>query len=60
MDTQTIKRLEGGVGSLATLIAAMTALNFRATGVGRGSSLSEQLRDCRSKRVNRRPKRTPY
>ncbi|MEN2747147.1 DNA N-6-adenine-methyltransferase [Sphingomonas sp. T9W2] len=51
VDTQTIKRLEGGVGSVATLIAAMTALNFRATGVGRGSSLSEQLRDCRSKRA---------
>jgi transcriptional regulator with XRE-family HTH domain len=51
VDAQTVKRLEGGVGSFATLVAAMTALNFRATGVGRGASLSEQLRDCRSKRA---------
>lgn len=36
---------------MATLGAAMTALNFRATGIGRGASLSEQLRDCRNKRA---------
>lgn len=51
MDAQTVKRLEGGVGSVATLVSVMTALDFRATGVGRGASLPEQLRDCQQKRV---------
>lgn len=36
--------MENGVGSTATLIEAMRALDFRLTGVGRGNSLPEQLR----------------
>lgn len=47
VDAQTIKRLESGVGSVATLTAAMTALDFRLTGLGSGKSLPEQLRDRR-------------
>ncbi|WP_082444441.1 MULTISPECIES: DNA N-6-adenine-methyltransferase [Sphingomonas] len=43
VDAQTIKRMENGVGSLATLVAAMSALDFRLTGVGPGKSLPEQL-----------------
>ncbi|CAM3285128.1 HTH cro/C1-type domain-containing protein [Sphingomonas antarctica] len=50
LDVQTIKRLEAGVGSVATLIAVMTALNFRLTGLGPGTSLPEQLRYRRHKR----------
>ncbi|WP_176497128.1 helix-turn-helix domain-containing protein [Sphingomonas sp. HMP6] len=34
VDAQAIKRLEGGAGSVATLIAAMTALHIRLTGLG--------------------------
>lgn len=47
---QAIKRLEAGVGSVATLIAIMTALDFRLTGLGSGTSLPEQLRSQRCKR----------
>lgn len=47
---QTIKRLEQGVGSVATLTAAMAALDFRLTGLGSGSVLPEQLRTRRQKR----------
>lgn len=47
---QTIKRLEAGVGSVATLVAVMTALNFRLTGLGSGTSLPEQLRSRRRTR----------
>ena len=47
---QTIKRLERGVGSVTTLIAVMSALDFRLTGLGSGTSLPEQLRSRRSKR----------
>lgn len=49
VDAQTIKRLEKGVGSVTTLVAAMTALNFRLTGLGPGTALHEQLRDRRRK-----------
>lgn len=49
VDAQTIKRLETGVGSVATLIATMTALNFQLTGLGSGKMLPEQLRICRRK-----------
>lgn len=41
---QTIKRLEIGVGSVPTLVAAMKALDFRLTGLGLGASLSAQLK----------------
>jgi transcriptional regulator with XRE-family HTH domain len=44
VDAQAIKRLEAGIGSVATLIAAMTALNFQLTGLGPGKTLPEQLR----------------
>jgi len=44
VDAQTIKRLEKGVGSVPTLMAAMTALDFRLTGLGPGTALPEQLR----------------
>ncbi|MDQ2764354.1 MAG: helix-turn-helix domain-containing protein [Pseudomonadota bacterium] len=49
VDVQTIKRLDAGVGSVQTLIAAMAALNFRLTGVGPGPTLHEQLRLRRRK-----------
>jgi transcriptional regulator with XRE-family HTH domain len=49
-DAQTIKRLEKGVGSVATLVAAMNALNFRLAGLGPGKSLPEQLRLRRQQR----------
>lgn len=49
-DAQTIKRLEKGVGSVPTLIAAMTALDFRLTGLGPGKTLPQQLRARRLKR----------
>lgn len=44
MDAQSVKRLEVGVGSVPTLIAVMTALDFRLTGLGPGKTLPEQLR----------------
>lgn len=50
VDAQTIKRLEKGVGSVATLIAAMAALDFHLTGLGPGRTLAEQLRGRRRKR----------
>lgn len=50
-DTQTIKRLEKGTGSVSTLIAVMAVLDFRLTGLGRGKTLAEQLRNRRRKRA---------
>lgn len=50
VDPQTIKRLEAGVGSAATLAAVMTALDFRLTGLGPGTTLGEQLKRRRTKR----------
>jgi len=47
---QTIYRLERGIGSVATLEAAMAALEFRLTGIGPGRTLAEQLRTKRLKR----------
>ncbi|MGI8942736.1 MAG: DNA N-6-adenine-methyltransferase [Qipengyuania sp.] len=49
-DAQTIRRLERGIGSVSTLIAAMTALDFRLTGMGAGKTLPEQLRNRRRER----------
>ena len=48
--SQMIKRLEAGVGSVATLVAVMHALEFRLTGLGPGATLAEQLRNRRHKR----------
>lgn len=50
VDAQVIKRLEKGIGSVATLVAAMTALDFRLVGLGPGKSLQEQLGACRRRR----------
>lgn len=44
VDAQTIKRLEKGVGSVATLVAVMAILQFHLTGVGAGRTLADQLR----------------
>ncbi|QBM75885.1 helix-turn-helix domain-containing protein [Sphingomonas sp. AAP5] len=43
VEPQTIKRLEGGVGSVRTLVAVMAALDFHLAGLGPGKTLSEQL-----------------
>jgi transcriptional regulator with XRE-family HTH domain len=48
-EAQAIKRLESGVGSVATLTAVMTALNFRLTGIGPGREVHEQLNNRRRK-----------
>jgi transcriptional regulator with XRE-family HTH domain len=48
---QTIKRLEKGVGSVATLVSVMAALEFRLTGLGPGKTLAEQLRNRRRARA---------
>lgn len=45
-----IKRLERGIGSMATLTAAMTAMDFRLTGIAPGKDLAAQLRACRLRR----------
>ena len=50
VDPQAIKRLEQGIGSVTTLVAVMTALEFRLTGLGPGRSLAEQLRARRRQR----------
>jgi transcriptional regulator with XRE-family HTH domain len=45
-----IKRLERGIGSVATLTAAMAALDFRLTGIAPGKDLAAQLRARRLRR----------
>ena len=50
VNPQVIKRLEQGIGSVATLVAAMAALDFRLTGVGSGKTLHEQIRNRRQQR----------
>lgn len=47
---QVIQRLEAGIGSVRTLLVVMTALEFRLSGLGPGTTLSEQLKRVRSKR----------
>jgi transcriptional regulator with XRE-family HTH domain len=49
VDAQAIKRLEAGIGAVATLIAVMTALNFQLTGLGPGKTLPDQLCNRRRK-----------
>lgn len=51
VDPQTIKRLERGIGSVTTLVAAMNALDFRLTGLAPGRTLKEQLRARRRQRA---------
>ena len=50
VEAQMIKRLEQGVGSVATLVAVMAALDFRLIGIGPGRTLAEQLRSARRRR----------
>ncbi|KQN25297.1 hypothetical protein ASE86_03370 [Sphingomonas sp. Leaf33] len=47
---QKIKRLERGVGLVETLVAVMTATNFRLTGLGSGDTLGAKLRASRLRR----------
>ena len=47
---QQIKRLEKGVGSITTFVAAMNALDFQLTGLGPGNTLAEQIHNRRLKR----------
>lgn len=51
VNAQTVKRLEKGIGSVPTLIAAMAALDFRLTGFAAAKTLPEQLRAERHKRL---------
>lgn len=50
VDAQAIKRLEKGVGSVSTLVAAMSALDFVLAGLGPGATLPERLRARRRRR----------
>lgn len=50
VSAQAIKRLEQGIGSVATLTVTMAALNFHLTGVGAGKTLHEQIRHRRQRR----------
>ncbi|MEL7742710.1 hypothetical protein AAG593_13380 [Citromicrobium bathyomarinum] len=50
MSEQAIYRLERGIGSVGTLNAVMTALEFRLTGIGPGRTLAELLRARRLQR----------
>lgn len=47
---QKIKRLERGVGSVETLAAVMSALDFRLTGLGPGDTFGAKLRASRLRR----------
>jgi transcriptional regulator with XRE-family HTH domain len=49
IDAQKVKRLEAGVGSVATLLAVMAALDFQLVGLGSGQTLAAQLRGRRQK-----------
>jgi transcriptional regulator with XRE-family HTH domain len=43
VSSQTVKRLEKGIGSTSNLLASMQALEFTLTGVGAGATLTKQL-----------------
>ncbi len=47
-DRQAIARLEGGVGSLPLLIRVMTALHYHLSGLARGATLPEQVKNRRN------------
>lgn len=49
VDAQTVKRMEAGVGSVATLAVAMAALDFQLTGLGPGRTLPVQISSRRCK-----------
>jgi transcriptional regulator with XRE-family HTH domain len=50
VDTQVIKRLEAGIGTMPTLVAVMHALDYHLAGLARGSELPTQLRNRRTSR----------
>jgi transcriptional regulator with XRE-family HTH domain len=50
VDVQTIKRLEAGIGSVLTLVTAMTALDLHLASVAHAASLPQQLRAARIRR----------
>jgi len=50
LDAQVIKRLERGIGSMATLISVKDSISFQLNGLGPGRTLPEQLRNRRHKR----------
>lgn len=47
VEPQMVGRLERGVGSVSTLVAAMNALDFRLAGLGPGETIAEQVRSRR-------------
>lgn len=50
VEVQSIGRMERGIGSVSTLLAAMKVLDFQLTGIGRGATIPEQLRANRLRR----------
>jgi len=50
VDPQVIKRLEGGIGTMPTLLSVMRVLNYHLSGLARGPDLPTQLRQ---RRLNR-------
>jgi transcriptional regulator with XRE-family HTH domain len=50
LTAQAIKRLEDGIGSVATLTAVLKELDFRLVGLGPGKTLHDQLRAKRRAR----------
>lgn len=47
-DRQAITRLENGVGSIPLLLRVMTALHYHLSGLARGATLSEQVKNRRN------------
>ncbi|MGA1809468.1 DNA N-6-adenine-methyltransferase [Sphingobium sp. WW5] len=47
-DRQAIARLEGGVGPVHLLLRVMTALHYHVSGLARGSTLPDQMRNRRN------------
>ena len=50
VDAQTIKRLENGVGSVATLVTVLAALDFQLTGLPPGRTMAARLQAGRHRR----------
>ncbi|WP_137406034.1 DNA N-6-adenine-methyltransferase [Sphingobium sp. MP9-4] len=46
-DRQAIARLESGIGSVALLLRVMTALHYHVSGLARGATLPEQMKNRR-------------
>lgn len=47
-DRQAIARLEGGVGAIQLLLRVMTALHYHVSGLARGSTLPDQVKNRRN------------